>query len=270
MTWDMNNFAQKKPDYVFIASLVAIIFVAIYLAMDRFQDSEIASYLQQKGQELLAEIENPEERENLQSDYNEFIEKVSDREVDPEKVEQFVSSIINLNQSKQKLNKDEFANIFERNLKRAVQTDTVKRVYRENNERWKKLQDRLLDLNIFEEKVKEVAVAKPELQKSYSFSYTIDDTLNIVINEGFKDNLVKQDELAKELKRLEEENALIWRKEEDAIMKKEEALQEAIIRLEAAEAAMSVIAIGKDSLIITTPAAPVVIETPETPAIKDK
>lgn len=266
----MNNFAQKKPDYVFIASLVAIIFVAIFLAMDRFQDSEISNYLNKKGQELLAQIDNQEERENLQSDYNDFIEKVADREVDPQRVEQFVSSIINLNQSKRQLNKDEFAHIFERNLIKAVQPDTLKRVYRENEQRWKKLQERLLDINIFEEKVKEVSVVTPELKNSYSFSYTIDDTLNIIIHEGFRDNLEKQAELAKELKRLEEENTLKWQKGTDVIMEKHGALQEAMIILKETEAAMSVIAIEIDSARVSNPVEPVVIETPETPVIRTK
>jgi len=266
----MNNLAQKKPDYVFIASLIAIIFVAVYLAMDRFKDSDISSYLHQKGQELLAQIDNQEERENLQTEYNQFIEKVTDREVDPEKVEQFVSSIINLNQAKDNLNKDEFVYLFHKNLQKVVQADTVQKVYDETNERWNKLQERLLDLNVFEEKVKEAAVSKSELKNSYTFSYTIDDTLNIIISEDFKENMVNQVELAKELKRLENENTLKWHKEADAILEKQKALHKVLIKLEEAEAAMSVIAIGKDTVNVTAPALPVIIESSKAPTTEKK
>jgi hypothetical protein len=266
----MSNLSQKKPDYVFIASLIAIIFVAIYLAMDRFKDAHIPDFLHQKGQELLAQISNRQERETLRTEYNKFIKKVEEREVDPQKVEQFVSSIINLNQAKGNLNQDEFAYIFQKNLERAVEADTVDRIFRENPERWKKLQQRLQDISVFEEKIKHAEQVKPEQTKSYSFSYTIDDTLHILIDQQFKDNLVKQAELAKELKRLEKEKTLKWQKQSESIEKHQQALQQALNKVQEVEASVSVIAAGKDSAKVVAPAAPVVAtprtsETPKTP-----
>ena len=266
----MSKLSSQKPDYVFIASLVAIIFVAVYLAMDRFKDAHIPDFLREKGQGLLAQINNRQERETLRSEYNKFIKKVEEREVDPAKVEQFVSSIINLNQAKENLNEQEFAYILQKNLERAVKADTVEWIHKENAEKWKKLQQRLQDIYVFENKIKQAEQIKPELKKSYTFSYTIDDTLNIIIDEQFKDNLVKQAELARELNRLEKDKTLKWQKQADALGEKQQALQQVLKEIQDVKASVSVVAAGKDSVKVVAPAAPVVAtpqtsETPKTP-----
>jgi hypothetical protein len=259
----MNNLAQDKPDYIFIVSLIAIIFVAIYLAMDRFKDAQISDFLREKGQELLAQIDNQKQRKELQSEYDQFVEKVAQQEVPPEEVERFVSGMINLNQAKEKLNKDEFTNIFEKNLATAAEAKPVKSAY--NNEKWQKLQQRLKDIIVFEKKIEEAQLNKPELKNSNTFSYAIDDTLNIIINEQLKDSFTKQHELSAELQRLEKEKALKWQKEVSAIHEEDESLKQALKALKQVEAAVSAISVSIDSTGVSASvgsAKPVATPTP--------
>ena len=243
----MNNLAQDKPDYIFIISLIAIVFVAIYLAMDRFKDSQISDFLREKGQELLAQIDNQQQREELQSEYNQFVEKVAQQEVPPEEVERFVSGMINLNQAKEKLNKDEFRNIFEKNLETAARVKPTTSVSDKSNEKWQKLHQRLKDIIVFEKKLEEAELNSPEFKGNYTFSYAIDDTLNIIINEQLKDSFTKQHELSLELQRLEQDKALKWQKESSALKEEDASLKQALEALEQVEAAVSAITITIDS-----------------------
>jgi hypothetical protein len=248
-------------------SLVAIIFVAVYLAMDRFKDYQVSDFLNQKGQELLAQIDNQRKREVLQSEYNSFVNKVAEQEVNPEKVERFVSGMINLNQAKEKLNKDEFAHIFENNLAKAIQKDSMDAYDSKNNEKWQRLQRRLKDIVVFEQKVKEADLQQANIKNSYSFSYTIDDTLNIIINEELKDNLSKQAELGRELERLEKDKALKWQKENKVILEQQESLQQALKALEDVKAAVSAMVVNGDSVKVSISTYPADVEPPAAPKL---
>jgi len=266
----MSNLAKDKPDYIFIVSLIAIVFVAIYLAMDRFKDSQISDFLHEKGQHLLAQIDNQQQREELQSEYNQFVEKVAQKEVSPEEVERFVSGMINLNQAKEKLNKDEFTNIFEKNLATAAKAKPAKSVTNKSNEKWQKLQQRLKDITVFEKRIEEAELNEPEFKRNYTFTYAIDDTLNIIISEQLKDSFTKQNQLSLELQRLEQEKALKWKKEASVTQEEDASLRQALKALEQVEAAVSAISITTDSVNVSetarsstvTPPHPVSAPTP--------
>lgn len=259
----MNNFAQKNPDYIFVASLIAIIIVAVYLALDRFENKNISSYLLKTGQNLLAQIDNRDERQNLEADYNEFLEKVNDREIDPAKVEQFVSSMINLNQARDKIDKKTFKYIFETTLKDVAKPDSIKKYYSENDKRWANLQKRLMDLNNFEKQLNVIEKKVPAFKKDYDFSYAVDDTLNIVINEKLKDDLkkLKEIELSKKLKQLEKEKILKWQKQVEIVREDRNALTQALSKLSTADSVDKVFKNNNDSLL-----APVMPVAPAAPA----
>lgn len=267
----MNKyFAQKNPDYIFVASLIAIIIVAVYLALDRFENKNISSYLLKTGQNLLSQIDNRQERQNLEANYKEFLEKVNDREIDPAKVEQFVSSMINLNQAKEKIDKDTFKHIFETTLKDVSKPDSIKKYYSENDERWTSLQKRLKDLNSFEEKINIIVKKVPELKNNNNFSYAVDDTLNIVINENLKDDLkkLKEIDLTKELRQLEKEKILKWQKQVQVIKADQNDLKQDLLKLSKADSVMKVFQYNNDSLL--TPETPSTPATPSSPATQAK
>ena len=248
----MNSPSSRRPDYLFFASLIIIIGVAVFLAMDRFTNSEIYDYLNDTGQRLITEIKDKKERQNLQEQYNTFLKKVEEREINPSKVEQFISKINNLSQKKEELNNDAFVYILQTNLNDVTQPDTIQQNYIINDKKWADLQQRLIEINIIETEVKDALNAKSNDTNQYTFSYTLDDTLNIILNENLKEqiNKINQVELSEEIKRFEKEKILKWQKKEEIIKEDEAKLREEIAKIKATHAEVSVFSTQDDSTIV--------------------
>ena len=211
----MNNmgksFAEKKTDYTFIISLVAIIIVAVYLYINRFGETNITQYLQKTGQELLARVTNTKERDKLEKSYSELLSKIEKQEVSPKSVEYLTANLINLKQMQKSLNPDEIKLIFEAAID-SIGNVKVKREL-DSEQEWFALQKKINDINKLENQVNKIRTEGSA--KSFSFSYTFDDSLNIIIDQQLKDDLLKgkRDQAFKELINLEKQKAVKWKKD---------------------------------------------------------
>lgn len=251
----MSKATSQKPDYLFYASLIVIVGLVVFLAMDRFKDTQISDYLKATGQKLLARIEDSNERRDMQAEYNSFLKKVEEHEINPAKVEQFISKMNNLDQTKDSLNYTAFVNILQSNLKEVTKPDTINIKLNENDKKWADLNKRLIQINILETKVNDAL--KNKSNKSYTFTYTLDSTLNIILDEGFKDQIdkVQQAELAAELKQFEKEKILKWEKEVEIKKKAANEIKAALEEIKAAPGATPAVPSVSDS-------APVVPQPP--------
>lgn len=81
--------------FILILAISGAVYWIIYLDSNKKQDS-LEYALRLVGKDLLAKVKNEEDKEIVETKYDEFLQKAQNNELDPEKVEQIAANIINI------------------------------------------------------------------------------------------------------------------------------------------------------------------------------
>ena len=86
---------MHKRDYGFLLSLIVIIAIAVFLVIDKIQEYDLEHYLTVIGKQFLELVPEGKNRTLLAERYNEFLQRVQNKEVSPDQVEQIAVRILN-------------------------------------------------------------------------------------------------------------------------------------------------------------------------------
>ncbi|MEL6823468.1 MAG: hypothetical protein AAFP70_17045, partial [Calditrichota bacterium] len=92
------------------AGIILMIFVSafvLYTVVNEVKQVDVEEHMQQLGQLLFDRVPEGEERDALAAEYNDYVEKIRNREVAPESVERVAAGILNLSGSKKTLSPSE-------------------------------------------------------------------------------------------------------------------------------------------------------------------
>jgi hypothetical protein len=209
----------KNLNFGLILSLGLLIAVGSYWFVKKVPVEGIEFYIDQMGEKLMALVPQEQEKQDLALKYDQFKEKVREKKVDPEKVEQMAAVIINLSNAKDTLSLIEAESLIDlaipilRGEEPLLHIEPVP-------EDWIELNDRLNGVYEFEEQLREKKLTLP---REPEITYRVDEDLNVIIDSRMRPEL--EDE--KVLKKLEIENRIIW------IDNMEEKLEKNLIQLKA-------------------------------------
>ncbi len=223
---------EKKTDFSFIASLIIIIMVAFYFGVDSLKKSNLSEYLKNTGDDLLAKVVNQQDREMLQKNYFEFLEKIENKEISPQEVERLTASLINLKLSNEHLNSDELVIALNSTLKEALVLDSLKfSIEDSDKEKWVILDERVHNIKKKKKGLQNAQGEDRAMNSSGTLEYLIDDSLQIIADENYKEKIVltHSSEFATEVFVLEQEKLLKWSKDlEEHLSKKREIIRKNI------------------------------------------
>jgi len=187
----MNTYKSpdKKSDFTFILSLIAIIIVAVYLFMDRIQEYDLSSYFNTAGEKIFAGILDDKNSTQLKEDYNRILEKIKNHEIDPEQVEYLAANLINLKQAEKVLSPDEFKLVLKSTLSK-MKSVNIKKADANEEEKWVVLNDKLKQIDNFEKQISSYGLSDKALASSGSIPYVVDDSLNIIVDIAYKKEIL--------------------------------------------------------------------------------
>lgn len=209
-----------------VTGIIVFIGIGLIPLYQRFVEPQIDNinrYAEMLGGQLLSMVPESKGKEDLAQSYNEFMEKVKNREIEPERVEKVAAGILNASSTNQTLSPEEAEAILAVALyvPEADSTTTVINVNPPPKaprpvQEWAEAGERVKYAFDFQEKVKEKHKSMPEaapIPRIMNFQFS--DGLKIVIDSNIKSELKSKDleEIAIEVERLEAENLVKW--EED-------------------------------------------------------
>jgi hypothetical protein len=213
---------QKLKNILRIIGIIIFIGIGLIPIYQRFvepQIDHINQYAELLGNKLLAMVPEGSGKENLAQQYQEFLEKVKKREVEPERVERVAAGILNASNAAEMLTPKQGEAILHlafytppadsTNVAAAVnplpETPAM--------EEWAKVGERLKYTFDFQEKLQQQPVdPHKHLQLPRMMEFRCDNGLKIVMDSKIKTELSGQEfpELAVEVDKLEQENLLHW------------------------------------------------------------
>jgi len=211
------------------AGIILMIFVSafvLYRVVTEVKQVDVDEHMQQLGQLLFDRVPEGEERDALAAEYNDYVEKVRNREVAPESVERVAAGILNLSGSKKTLSPREAEAV----LTLAVDAPnpvglfktpaTPKPAPAPNPERWRKVDDRIKAAMEFTMTVKaqeeEIAVHEENEKPIFHVHPNLDIAMDMEMKNKLKhDNM---EDLAEKVRMLEEEKMLEWQENFEQVM----------------------------------------------------
>ncbi len=192
----------KNLNFGLILSLGLLIAVGSYWFVKKVPVDGIEFYIDLMGEKLMALVAQEQEKQDLALKYDLFKAKVREKEVDPEKVEQMASAIINLSNAKDTLTLKEAESLIEIAAPIAHEEEPLLHIEPEP-EKWVELNDRLNKVYEFEEQLKEKKIIFP---REPAVTYRVDEDLNVIIDSRMRPELEREEVL----KKLGIENRIIW------------------------------------------------------------
>ncbi len=211
------------------AGIILMIFVSafvLYTVVNEVKQVDVEEHMQQLGQLLFDRVPEGEERDALAAEYNDYVEKIRNREVAPESVERVAAGILNLSGSKKTLAPSEAEAVLTlavdvpRPIGLTKTPAAPKPAPSPNPERWKEVDERINAAMEFTKTVKaqenEIAV-HDENEKPM---FHVHPNLNIAMDMEMKDKLKHDlmEELAEKVRKLEEEKMLEWQENFEQVM----------------------------------------------------
>jgi len=242
----------KVRDLGFILSLVLIIIIAIWLGYEKIQTNGIDLYLTKIGQNLLELIPEGKDKEEAADLYADFLGKVKNREIEPEKVEELTAKIINLTYSDSIVDPRQIIKVME--IDTSVQPWPEKEkdfVFVETEpdseqvRQWERLEKRLQAVITFEESVMERAKKHERIAEKFHFEMT--EGLKIKLRRDHIREMKRREnpELRESIENLEKMKMIAW---EDMISTDVELEEVLKFEQEALETVKS-LPVFKDSLL---------------------
>ena len=239
--------ALKKIGF-FLVTVALTLFIFWLLFLDKESKSNVLEYsLNLLGDKLMAMVPDGEDKAAVKSIYDKFVKQAEAKEVAPEQVEQVAANIFNLSNLDRKLTPEqveavmayslEMPSILDRPEEKAGELPSTpqekfveprkdarfsKKMVHEN---WMKLGQRIKELNEFDDEMKK-AMRQDEREKQLLLHYRIEPGLKVILDPEVRLKLeqMKNQQLAREMSKMEEKRLLEWRQnfqDEMENMKKE-------------------------------------------------
>jgi hypothetical protein len=216
--------------------------IAIYSLSIKPQIDTLNNYVELLGDKFLAMVPEGSGKELLANMYQDFAEKVRNREVEPKQVERVAAGILNLSNSRKKITPrqaEALLNITSASpeIDSAVIALSVPRSSPvPPAEEWNVLGERLKSVYEFNEKIRQhqitmpspeehpVSPPQPQPQPPYSMHFRIDEGLTVIIDSKMKMVFTgeAQREIQQELKKLESQKILLWQNDYASKMEAEQ------------------------------------------------
>lgn len=222
-----------------IAAVIIFIFlgvVAIYNLSIKPKIDVLNNYVELLGDKLLTMVPEGAGKEALAKMYLDFVEKVRNREVKPERIEQVAAGILNLSNNYEKITPQQAEAII-RVAVMLPELDSAKTVVEvipaqppaPAAHEWETLGERLKSVYEFNEKLHLHPLPSGQQPSPHVYPapkpmhFRVDKGLTIVIDSDFKTDLQSKAyrEAAEEMKKLEQQNILHWQEDFDREMEAE-------------------------------------------------
>lgn len=147
----MINLLKKIAFFILIMTISIGFYWVLYLDKDSKQDS-LEYALRLIGNDLLAKVEDTDDRRIVQNRYDEFLKSAQDKKIPPEKIEEIAVKILNLSRAETTLTTDDAEKLFAfTDIDRISHTplDSLTRLqktYLDTTTRWNDLNKRILSL----------------------------------------------------------------------------------------------------------------------------
>lgn len=190
---------QKKRDFGLILSLGLIIAIGSYWFVKEMPVTGIDYYIDYLGEKLMRMVPQERDKIELAAVYDEFRNRVKDKNIDPKDVKQVAAAIINLSNSTDTLTLKQAESLLNVALREfAVDSAIIfsPEGSEPDKEKWEELNERLSAVKELEEKLIEspvVALRGP--------GYRVDENLKIIIDTLDIMTIISWDSLEKEVAR---------------------------------------------------------------------
>lgn len=204
--------------------------VAVYQLAIRPKADDLNRYVNLLGDQLLALVPEGAGKESLARVYRDFMEKVANREVPPERIERVAAGILNL-ANREKVITPEQAQALIRLAEYAPAADSLPMV--EGSEfppappsaNWEELGTRLKELYEFNEKFRKIPLPPRPGQAPLAnkILFRVEGGIKVIIDDTVKAELSRRElqEIEKQLAELDKQNLLRWQKDFDKQLQQE-------------------------------------------------
>lgn len=216
--------------------------IAVYQLAIRPKAGDLNRYVNLLGNQLLAMVPEGAGKESLAQVYQDFMQKVADREVPPERVERVAAGILNL-ANREKVITPEQAQAVIRLAEYAPVADSVDipkgsgPPSAPSAENWEALETRLKEIYEFNEKFREIPPPPQPGQAPLANKvlFRVEDGIKVIIDDEMKAELSRRElhHIEKKLAELDKLNLLRWQKDFDKQLERE--LQQVNVELERVE-----------------------------------
>ncbi len=213
---------QKKRDYGLILSLGLIIAVGSYWLIKELPVDGIEYYVEYLGEKLVNLVPKEQEKQEVAQIYEDFKNKVREKKIKPENVEQIAAAIINLSNTNDTLSLAEAEKLMQMALIEIPLPSDAPEIVdhpEPTPEEWEDLNERLSTVYKLDERLTDQEII---IKKTPAIKYRVDENLNIIIDNKVRPDLENEEVLL----RLEEDKRLIW------MDNMEEELNKSLVRLE--------------------------------------
>jgi hypothetical protein len=221
--------SQKKSiDYPFLIVLLFVISIGGYWIVQEIRSQNLNPYLDYLESRLLAVIPQNEDKDKVQSLYDEFKVNVEENKIAPEDVEQVAAEILNLSKDQDSITvtmaEDLLASVIPPQPAEGL-PEFEQRERPAERKKWLELNEKMQNIYEFEETLKEEKLVD-------KFRYQFGDGLQIIADSNGMRELIntQANELILTFENLEKENILIWT--EDLEQKIQAGLDSAVIVIE--------------------------------------
>jgi hypothetical protein len=215
----MEAFLMKKNfrDVGLILSLIFILTIGGYWLIHYHKQEKFDQYIGLLGEKLLAMVPESSEKRTLERMFKNIEQKVEDKQVAPEQIEQIAADIMNITNITDSVSIEEAEAILsiaevpagqgaEEQINKLKPALPVKPI---DEKRWQEMRDRIKSVYLFHENLNDRI---KELSIESNVMYHAKEDLHIVMDSKLKSDslLIADSMLKKELDLLEEEKILIW------------------------------------------------------------
>jgi len=224
---------KKFRDYGLIASLVFIIAIGGYWILQQVKQESLGHYVGLLGEKLLAMVPESSEKRTIEKMFSNFQTQVEEKQLAPEQVEEVAAGIINISNISDTVSVAEAEAILggavvspkekRERIELRVETEPKGEVnIAQEREKWDKLQKRLKDVYVFNERLKKRTEDREAEQR---YMYHIDKNLKIIADSKIRPALEAENrsnrQIEREMRELERQNIIIWREDLQSQLKEQ-------------------------------------------------
>ena len=198
--------AKKKIDFGLILSLGLLIAVGGYWFVKELPVDGIEYYVDLLGEKLVRLVPKEKEKQEVAQIYADFSNKVKEKKIKPENIEQIAAAIINLSNTNDTLSLAEAEKLMQmaaEDISAPSKVPNIANLPETTAQEWENLNKRLSSVHQLDRQLKEHEV---KISDASTIKYRVDKDLNVIIDTRVRPELEKEEVF----RRLEKEKRLIW------------------------------------------------------------
>ena len=208
----------------FVVTLVLTAFIFWLIFMDKQSKTDALDYtLGLLGDKLVAMIPNESGRKSVQEKFGDFVKQAKEQKVSPEQVEHVAANILNLSNAETELTSEQAEAVMDLSLATPLITSQGDCEIEVPSpppppEKWQNLEKRIQYVYEFNDKMREVIKkdSKKNSKLAEQYHIQVQNGLIMAMHENMKVKFsdMEVDKLQDELKQLENDQIIIWNKEQ--------------------------------------------------------